>query len=364
MAEEKQTYRKWLLPLSYLYGLGVRIRNTLYNWNILKSKSYSIPIICVGNLTVGGTGKTPHIEYLIRLLQRQGLNIAILSRGYKRATNGYILATTNSTSREIGDEPCQMKRKFPDITVAVDENRCHGIENLLKLDSPRIDIILLDDAYQHRRVKAGLNILLTDFNNLFTDDYLLPAGNLREPVKEKERAQMVIVTKSNSEMKPIEFNILSKKLNLYPYQGLFFSTIEYDILFPLYPESVVEQDIQIIEKDTNVLLVTGIASPLPMVEKVKSLSDHVQHLPFPDHYSYKRKDMQLIEQAFNRMQGPKKIILTTEKDAYRLIGNTAISEEMKPYIYVLPIKMHFLQDREETFNQQIISYVRANKRNC
>ena len=364
MAEEKQTYRKWLLPLSYLYGIGVRIRNTLYDWNIIKSKSYSIPIICVGNLSVGGTGKTPHIEYLVRLLQRQGWHIAILSRGYKRATNGYILATENSTSREIGDEPCQMKRKFPGITVAVDENRCHGIENLLKLDSPRIDIILLDDAYQHRKVKAGLNILLTDFNNLFTDDHLLPAGNLREPVKEKERAQMVIVTKSNSEMKPIEFNILSKKLNLFPFQGLFFSTIEYDILFPLYPESVVEQDIQIIEKDTHVLLVTGIASPRPMVEKVKSLSDHVQHLSFPDHYSYKRKDMQTIEQAFNRIQGPKKIILTTEKDAYRLIGNTAISEEMKPYIYVLPIKMHFLLDREETFNQQIISYVRANKRNC
>ena len=150
MAEEKQTYRKWLLPLSYLYGIGVRIRNTLYDWNIIKSKSYSIPIICVGNLSVGGTGKTPHIEYLVRLLQRQGWHIAILSRGYKRATNGYILATENSTSREIGDEPCQMKRKFPSITVAVDENRCHGIENLLKLDSPRIDIILLDDAYQHR----------------------------------------------------------------------------------------------------------------------------------------------------------------------------------------------------------------------
>ena len=364
MADEKHTYRQWLLPLSYLYGMGVSIRNAFYDWNIFKSKSYSIPIICVGNLSVGGTGKTPHIEYLVRLLQRQGWHVAILSRGYKRKTTGYILATPQSTSAEIGDEPCQMKRKFPEITVAVDENRCHGIENLIKLDDPKIDVILLDDAYQHRRVKAGLNILLTDFNNLFTDDHLLPAGNLREPVKEKERAHIVIVTKSNSEMKPIEFNILSKKLNLYPYQGLFFSTIEYDILFPLYPESMVDQDVQIIEKDTHVLMVTGIANPTPMLEKVKALTNHVQHLSFPDHYTYKKKDTQAIEQAFAHMQGEKRIILTTEKDAARLIGSATVSDEMKPYIYVLPIKMHFLQDREETFNHQIISYVRTNKRNC
>lgn len=364
MADERHTYRKWLIPFSYLYGIGVNIRNALYDWNIFKSKSYSIPIICVGNLTVGGTGKTPHIEYLVRLLQRQGWHVAILSRGYMRKTKGYILATAQSTSAEIGDEPCQMKRKFPEITVAVDENRCHGIENLIKLNDPKIDVILLDDAYQHRRVKAGLNILLTDLNNLFTDDHLLPAGNLREPVREKERAHIVIVTKSNSEMKPIEFNILSKKLNLYPYQGLFFSTIEYDILFPLYPECTVDQDVQIIEKDTHVLMVTGIANAAPMLEKVMALSDHVQHLSFPDHYAYKKKDIQAIEQAFTHLQGEKRIILTTEKDAARLMGSATVSDEMKPYIYVLPIKMHFLQDREETFNQQIISYVRANKRNC
>jgi len=362
MAEGQPTYRKWLIPLSFLYGLGVNIRNSLFDWNIIKSKSYSIPIICVGNLSAGGTGKTPHIEYLVRLLQKQGWHVAILSRGYKRKTKGYVLANEQSTSLEIGDEPCQMKRKFPEITVAVDEDRCHGIECLIKLEQPRIDVILLDDAYQHRYVKAGLNILLTDFNNLFTDDHLLPAGTLREPVREKERAHMVIVTKSNPALKPIDFNILSKKINLYPYQGLFFSTIEYNNLLPLYPEFSKDEDI--IEKDTKVLLLTGIANPAHMLEKVKSLCTHVHHMKFPDHYNYKKKDILQIEQAFQRISGEKKIILTTEKDASRLIGSTAFSDEIKPYIYVLPIKMQFLLDREETFNQQIISYVRSNKRNC
>ena len=207
----------WLYPLSWLYGIGVCLRNKLFDWGWLRSKSFDIPVICVGNLAVGGTGKTPHTEYLIRLLQNEGINVAALSRGYKRKSKGYILATAESSAGKIGDEPYQIKSKFPDIRVAVDEDRCHGIEQLLKLKNPAVDAVLLDDAFQHRRVKAGLNILLTDFHRLLCDDVLLPAGRLREPAGGKNRAQIVIVTKCPDNIKPIDFNIITKRLHLYPY---------------------------------------------------------------------------------------------------------------------------------------------------
>ena len=184
----------WLYPLSWLYGIGVCLRNKLFDWGWLRSKSFDVPVICVGNLAVGGTGKTPHTEYLIKLLQKNGVNVATLSRGYKRKSRGYVLADDKSNVRQIGDEPYQIKNKFPNARVAVDENRCHGIEQLLKLENPTVEAIILDDAFQHRHVKAGLNILLTDFHRLLCDDALLPAGRLREPSSGKNRAQMVIVT--------------------------------------------------------------------------------------------------------------------------------------------------------------------------
>lgn len=212
----------WLYPISWIYGMGVRLRNKLFDWGYYRSKSFDVPVVCVGNLAVGGTGKTPHTEYLIKLLQQTGTNVAMLSRGYKRKSKGYVLATEETDVKRIGDEPYQIKTKFPAIRVAVDENRCHGIEQLMKLDHPKVDVVLLDDAYQHRYVKAGLNILLTDFHRLFSDDTLLPAGRLREPESGKNRAHIVIVTKCPEDIKPIDFNIITKRLKLYPYQQLYF----------------------------------------------------------------------------------------------------------------------------------------------
>lgn len=201
----------WLYPISWIYGMGVRLRNKLFDWGYYRSKSFDVPVVCVGNLAVGGTGKTPHTEYLIKLLQQTGTNVAMLSRGYKRKSKGYVLATEETDVKRIGDEPYQIKTKFPAIRVAVDENRCHGIEQLMKLDHPKVDVVLLDDAYQHRYVKAGLNILLTDFHRLFSDDTLLPAGRLREPESGKNRAHIVIVTKCPEDIKPIDFNIITKR---------------------------------------------------------------------------------------------------------------------------------------------------------
>ena len=221
---------KWLSPLSFIYGMGVGMRNRMYELGIKKSRSFAIPVISVGNITVGGAGKTPHTEYLVRLLKDR-MKVAVLSRGYKRKTKGYLLADIDSTSEDIGDEPRQMKTKFPDIYIAVDADRCEGIDRLtIDEATSDVDVILLDDAYQHRRVKPGINILLVDYHRLIIYDKLLPAGRLREPEKGKERADMVIITKCPRDLKPMEYRVLTKAMNLRPYQDLFFTTIDYESL--------------------------------------------------------------------------------------------------------------------------------------
>ena len=270
---------KWLYPVSWIYGAVVTVRNKLFDWGFLRSKSFGVPVICIGNLSVGGTGKTPHTEYLIKLL-RDNYHVAVLSRGYKRHSRGYVLATPQSTARSIGDEPYQMHTKFPSVTLAVDENRCHGIEQLLSIKEPSIEVVLLDDAFQHRYVKPGLSILLTDYHRLFCDDTLLPAGRLRESVNGKNRAQIVIVTKCPQDIKPIDYNIITKRLNLYPYQQLYFSSFRYGNLQPVFPSANSEIDSTVNElplsalTNTDILLVTGIASPLTntllaMLEKIQ-----------------------------------------------------------------------------------------------
>lgn len=354
----------WLYPLSWLYGLGVCLRNKLFDWGLLRSKSFDIPIICVGNLAVGGTGKTPHTEYLIKLLQKAGLNVATLSRGYKRQSKGYLLADSQSDARLIGDEPYQMKNKFPGIRVAVDENRCHGIEHLLKLEEPQVDAILLDDAYQHRYVKAGINILLTDFNRLLCDDALLPAGRLREPASGKHRAQIVIVTKCPDDLKPIDFNIIAKRLRLYPYQQLYFSRFCYGRPKPMFPESTENHRVlSFFQGDEQTLLVTGIASPAPLVQKIESYTPNVKLLAFSDHHDFTPDDLQQIKKEFQTLDEEKRWIITTEKDAARLKDHPALDEVLKPYIYVLPIEIEFLQNQQHIFNQNIIGYVRTYSRN-
>lgn len=354
----------WLYPLSWLYGLGVQLRNKLFDWGWLQSKSFDIPVICIGNLAVGGTGKTPHTEYLIRLLRNQRLNVATLSRGYKRKTKGYVLADEKSDAQSIGDEPRQIKSKFPDIRVAVDENRCHGIEELMKLNKPSIDVVLLDDAFQHRHVKAGLNILLTDYHRLLCDDVLMPAGRLREPAENKQRAQIVIVTKCPDDLKPIDFNIIGKKLHLYPYQQLFFSGLRYGKPQPVFPEYVKPANrLEVLDTSKHILLLTGIASPAPLIQELEQQAACVKHLAFGDHHDFSRKDFLQIKEHFDRLKSERRLLVTTEKDAARLKGHPLFPEELKPYLYALPIEIKILQNQQLTFNQTILSYVRKNSRN-
>ena len=361
---------KKLLPLSWLYGLGVGFRNLLFEMGILKSKSFSTPVISVGNITVGGTGKTPHVEYLVRLLKDQA-KVAVLSRGYKRKTSGFVLADNNATVRSIGDEPFQMKTKFPNVTVAVDRKRTRGIEKLTSGDYVKdIDVILLDDAFQHRYVKPGINILLVDYHRLIIYDKLLPAGRLREPIESKNRADIVIVTKCPKDLKPMEFRVITKAMSLYPYQQLFFSTHEFEALRPVFSkkpkrlkktEAPEHMELSALA-DKNILLLTGIASPEQMLIDLKTYAKEVTPLAFSDHHNFKEKDVNRINEAFNALPSPK-LIITTEKDETRLKQVEGLSNEVKKNLYALPIKIQFLLDQENTFNQNIINYVRKNSRN-
>ena len=349
---------KWLLPLSWLYGLGVKLRNIAFETGLLKSRAFDLPVISVGNITVGGTGKTPHVEYLVKHLK--GLfHVAVLSRGYKRRSKGFIIADSNTTMPEIGDEPYQMKQKFPDVTVAVDKNRCHGIEQLAHNDK-QLDVILLDDAFQHRYVKPGINILLVDYHRLIIYDTLLPAGRLREPLSGKDRADVVIVTKCPKDLKPMEYRVITKAMNLYPYQSLYFTCLEYGALQPIFGGE--PRQLSDLKTDEQVLLLTGIASPEQMVHDLEPYTSHLTPLTFADHHQFNEKDIRLINETFEQQKKPC-CVITTEKDATRLQHAEGLSEDVKKNIYTLPVGIRFLQDEEDTFNQYIIGYVRKNSRN-
>jgi len=347
----------WLQPLSFIYGIGVRFRNFLFDMGILKSKDYKVPIISVGNITVGGTGKTPHVEYLARLLKDK-MNVAILSRGYKRKSRGYVLAESDTPMHMIGDEPYQMKQKFPNVTIAVDKNRQRGIEHLTRGDA--IDVILLDDAFQHRYVKPGINILLVDYHRLIIYDKLLPAGRLREPMKGKNRADIVIVTKCPKELKPMEFRVITRAMDLYPYQHLYFSTLDYESLRPVFPGSKAVTVPPLAGQ--NVLLLTGIASPRQLTEDLKPQVKSLTALTFADHHDFSQKDVKRLNAAFEALPAPK-LAITTEKDASRLETTKGLSEALKQALYMQPVHISFMLDQEESFNQAIIGYVQKNSKN-
>ncbi len=352
---------KWLLPLSWLYGLGVRVRNLMFNIGVLKSRDFDIPVISVGNITVGGTGKTPHVEYLTRLLQDK-CQVAVLSRGYKRKSKGFVKATDSTTMPEIGDEPYQMKKKFPKVTVAVDKNRCHGID-LLQQDNKKLDVILLDDAFQHRYVKPGINILLVDYHRLIIYDQLLPAGRLREPLSGKDRADIVIVTKCPKDLKPMEYRVITKAMNLFPFQQLFFTTIEYGNLLPVFNGTTTVQPKSLESlKDTHVLLLTGIGSPEQMRHDLAAYTSHITPMPFADHHQFTDKDAQDINDTFAALPSPK-IIITTEKDATRLKETDGLSDLVRTNLYIIPIQVAFMLEQGDIFNTYIINYVHKNSRN-
>ena len=354
---------KWLYPASWIYGAGVWLRNKLFDWGYYKERTFDLPVICVGNITVGGTGKTPHTEYLIRLLHKQ-YQIAVLSRGYKRKSKGFVLAKENTSVHEIGDEPFQMKQKFPNIHMAVDADRCHGIEQLCKESiASGTEVILLDDAFQHRYVKAGMNILLVDYNRLITEDTLLPAGRMREQESGKYRAQIVIITKCPQDLKPMEYRVLTKQMNLYAFQQLYFTTLSYGKLRPLFNGGK-EYPVKSIHPNVQILLVTGIATPQKLEEDLASgIKNHIHTLAFSDHHDFTEEDMLNIEREFNRLPEGKRMIITTEKDAVRMVTHPSLPETIKPYIYVLPVEVAFLQDQQDSFNQNILDYVRKNSRN-
>lgn len=346
-----------LFPLALLYGIAVYFRNYLFDIGVLKSKKFDQATICVGNLTVGGTGKTPHIEYLIKLLQKD-FSIATLSRGYKRKTKGFIVANESSSATHIGDEPFQMFSKFPNITVSVDEDRVRGINGLNSL-YPNLDVILLDDAFQHRYVSPGISILLTDFKNLVTRDIFLPAGRLRDSIKQIKRADIVIVTKCPEKIEKIDIQNFREELKLSVKQDLYFSKIKYGDIKPVFDKSlgIIDQS-----EDTKITALAGIANPKPMLEHLEKSYTITNKIILPDHYHFSEKKIRAIFESFSQIRAKAKIIVTTEKDASRLRSLSNLPDEIKKYFYFLPIEVEFLYGAEE-FNDKIYSYVRKSERN-
>ncbi len=349
-----------LFPISLLYGIIVYIRNRFYDYKIFKSNDFKIPLISVGNITVGGTGKTPHIEYLVDFLKSE-FKVATLSRGYKRKTKGFILSTSESTDQQIGDEPRQIKQKFPEIEVAVDANRTNGINQLTESKND-LDVILLDDAYQHRKVNANLSILLIDYSRPIDKDYIMPFGDLREQASEKRRADIIIITKSPKDLQPIDRRLIYNDLNTYPFQVVYFTCFEYgklEFVFNASGNNSKNEDLN----DYQVLLITGIANPKPLQEHIlENISKNIQEIEYSDHYDFKESDLKKIAYKFDLIESEKKIIITTEKDAMRLQKFSNIANNLSDSFFYIPIKVKFLNDRSDNFNQQIIEYVRKNQK--
>jgi tetraacyldisaccharide 4'-kinase len=350
-----------LYPFSLFYGIAVYFRNRMYDLNIFKSKEFDVPVISIGNITVGGTGKTPHVEYLIDLLKDE-FKVATLSRGYKRKTRGFQQVETDTHFSKVGDEPLQIKKKFPDVTVSVCENRVNGVETLLKTENPAPDVILLDDAFQHRKITAGINILLIDYNRQIKEDMLLPAGRLRESARQMRRANIIIFTKCPNEVTPIMRRILQKEVRLKPYQELFFTTFEYDKIKPVFSGKALKTDFYK-EHSYAILIVTGIAFPTLIPEYLKQFSYETEVLSFADHHNYSDADIRLIMRKFNSLENERKIIITTEKDAVRFKGFSSLEEEFKQALYCLPVKVKFLVQEGKSFNKKILNYVGENKSN-
>ena len=382
-------YLRWLLILfSFIYGFVVIIRNWFYDGGLLKSTTFQVPVISIGNLEVGGAGKTPMVEYLVRLFMPHR-RLATLSRGYGRKTKGFLIAqlkqtdgnnsnlienisqSTSSKSREttnknlptflmptlsqqIGDEPAQFKRKFPQLTVAVCEKRVIGIQNLLA----NHDLIILDDAYQHRAVNPGLSILLFDYDKVYQPHLLLPSGNYREPFSSRWRAQIIIITKCPSYLKNHNLETLAQKIKPLPYQSLFFTSIIYKAIlqFDGQPANFT------IDNDTSVFLLTGIANSLPLINHLNTLTNNIIHHKYPDHYPFTIKNITKLANEFSISSAKKKVILTTEKDAQRLNELWFKKENNKVLdisIYIMPIEIAFLNKGNEEFDQLIFEYVRT-----
>ncbi|MBI9067559.1 MAG: tetraacyldisaccharide 4'-kinase [Salinivirgaceae bacterium] len=344
----------YLYPFSILYGIAINVRNKLFDLEIKKSKSFKLPIISIGNISVGGTGKTPHAEFLIEWL-KQSYSVATLSRGYKRKTKGFVEVKTNSIVRDVGDEALQIKQKFPDVKVVVDEKRVNGVKTLLN-EKEKPQVIVLDDAFQHRHIDPGMNILLIDYNKPITKDYLLPVGRLREPARNRDRANIIIVTKCPPTMNPIDFRIMFKELNLFPYQNLFFTSFTYTSLKPLFGS---KQKISSLNdlKGKTVLCVTGIANPESLYSEIEKAGATIKKLQFSDHHTFTKGNINKIFNEYNDIKSSDKIILCTEKDAVKFKTEFQNSELINiPFFYV-PIKVKFLNNEEDNFKKIITKFI-------
>lgn len=359
--QKKNTGFKWLLiPFAMFYRFAVAVRNLLFDWRILQSKEFDIPVISVGNISAGGTGKTPHVEYIVSILQNR-FKVATLSRGYKRKSKGFVIAKPDSTLAQIGDEAKQVKRKFPDITVAVEASRVKGIKRLMA--EKDLNAIILDDAFQHRYVNPGLSILLIDYNRPLEEDSFLPYGRLREHPRERRRADLILITKTPENIKPIDQRIIVKNMKLYPYQNLFFTTLQYANLAPVFPEKALTITTNDLERATyHILLISGIAQPKPLLDHLKKYTPDIKHLKYPDHYNFSKKDIQNIQKEFQAIKNPRKIVLTTEKDAMRLEENNHFDEAIKEKIFYIPAKVKILDNDRKDFRERIESFVKNNKR--
>jgi len=333
----------------------------LFNLNILRGREFEVPVISVGNITVGGTGKTPHTEHLIQLLSKK-FNIAVLSRGYKRKSRGFLEVETTSTSKQVGDEPLQIKMKFPSVMVAVDENRVRGIERILEISEKRPDVIILDDAFQHRYVTPSIIILLLDFSRVLTEVELLPLGRLAEPASNRDRANIIIVTKCPREIKPIDERIITKDLHIWPYQDLFFSRIKYGEILPLFPDKVKERKVSI-DSETGVLLLTGIANPEALKAKLLQKTSTVVSAEYPDHYAFTRKDMEQVASQLAGLTSVSKVVITTEKDTFRIKEIEDLPEIIAENLYYIPIEIKFINQTDNDFDKKILKYVGENKSN-
>ncbi len=343
-----KSFRYLLFPFSLIYGAIIWFRNFLFDKKVLKSAKFNFPLICVGNLAVGGTGKTPMTEYLIELLQPMYAT-ATLSRGYKRKTKGFAIANATTTALEIGDEPMQFHEKYPAVTVAVGEERFEAIPQILHA-RPDTKVIILDDAFQHRSVVAGLNILLTEYKNLYSSDLMMPAGDLRDIKASSKRAEIIVVTKCEFVLTITDKEAIEKELKILPAQRIFFTEILYAAPYHLFTKELYDMS-----AGTDLLLVTGIANPKPM----KSfLAEHVHSfdmLHYPDHHIFSSTDLKDIKKHFEKIKSTDKIILTTEKDAVRL--KKFEKELIDMPIYALPIKHHFLFGETENFNKVVKDFV-------
>ena len=344
--------RLLLFPFSLIYALVVILRNWAYDTGIFKSRKFKIPIISVGNLAVGGAGKSPMTEYLVTLL-KDDHKLATLSRGYGRRTKGFLQVKSSSQAEDSGDEPLQFKKKFPEITVAVCEDRVEGVKEL----NQHHQVILLDDAFQHRAVKPGLSILLFDYKSLTGFQWLLPTGDLREPLSGRKRADMLVITKSPTHLTVEQRKQLIGRVNPYVHQQVFFSSLEYaDMKMLLHPDE--ELSLQNISNDAQIFLITGIANASPLVEHLKLYTPHVSHHEYPDHHQFSKKNIAKLVTVFNNSPAGKKYIITTEKDAQRL-NSHQFKELLKGLpVYYLPVRTCIQSPDEERFNNLIKEYVR------